>query len=400
MKYRDSDFVCPGFRAAGIPSGIKGGEGGDELDLALIVSDLPTRAVGVFTKNRVKAAPILLSMKRLEAHSPRAVVINSGNANACTGERGMEDAEETTRRIAGALGLSNDEVIPASTGVIGTRLPVEKITGSAKRLVSGLTPDGFVNAARAIMTTDTFPKLARRTISTGKREYTLLGITKGAGMIRPDMATMLAFVVTDMPLKRDFLDDALKEAIAHSFNAITIDGDTSTNDMVLLMSGGDLNEGLAPKGREEFRESLGSLLHELAEYIVRDGEGATKFVKVSVKNAPDESTAKDAAFKVANSPLVKTAFFGQDPNWGRIMGALGCVNGDFDPNVVDISFGDIGLVKSGQLTSHDNEEAIKRLMQKNEFEITIDLKSGKSSFVVMTSDLSFDYIKINAEYRS
>jgi glutamate N-acetyltransferase/amino-acid N-acetyltransferase len=400
MDFRASDFQCPNFRAAGVASGIKGDEA---LDLALIISDNPTKSAAVFTKNRVKAAPVILAMSRLDENSPRAVLINSGNANACTGKDGISDAEATTSKTAEILGILAGEVIPASTGVIGARLPVGKITASMKALCSVLAPDGFLDAAKAIMTTDTFPKLAKRRFQSGGKEYTLLGIAKGAGMICPDMATMLAIAVTDIPIKGAFLKSSLKDAVDSSFNAITIDGDMSTNDMVLLLSSPDRNESkgeIDSKGETFFSENLKDLLGELAEMIVRDGEGATKFVRITVKGAPDRDLAKGTALKVANSPLVKTAFFGEDPNWGRIMAKVGCIDGNFDPQIVDISIDNILLVSNGQSTSNSNEETAKELMGRPEFTIHIDLKAGKSSFTVLTSDLSLDYVRINAEYRS
>jgi glutamate N-acetyltransferase/amino-acid N-acetyltransferase len=399
MDYSASDFVCPNFRAAGVACGVKDGK---NLDLALIVSDNPTNAACLFTKNRVKAAPVILAKKRLDETPPVAVLLNSGNANACTGRDGMADAEAATDKAAEILGISNGEVIPASTGVIGARLPVDKITASMGNLCSALSPDGFLDAARAIMTTDTFPKLAKRMFQIDGREYTLLGIAKGAGMICPDMATMLAVAVTDAPMSRAFLKNALTDAVESSFNAITIDGDMSTNDMVLLISGPDRDqaEGIGSDGEAVFLEKLKDLFGELAEMIVRDGEGATKFVRITVKGAPNREIAKGTAMKVANSPLVKTAFFGEDPNWGRIIAKVGCVDGDFDPEAVDISIGDVPLVVGGKTTGNSNEERAKELMGRPEFSVSIDLKGGESSFTVLTSDLSFDYVKINAEYRS
>jgi glutamate N-acetyltransferase/amino-acid N-acetyltransferase len=400
-----SEYTCPGFRAAGVSSGIK--EDGS-LDLGLIVSDDPTQAAAVFTKNRVKAAPLIVAEERVEVNSVRAVLANSGNANACTGKRGVSDAEETAGNVASLLKLPPKGVIPASTGVIGEALPVEKISKAAEALVSSLSPEGFLDFARAIMTTDTFPKISKRIFSVGSgdttRNYTMLGVAKGAGMIRPDMATMLSFVVTDAPVGRDALDAALKEAVDVSFNTITIDGDTSTNDMVLVMSKENLelkeDKELEAAILDKFRENLVSLLKELALLIVEDGEGATKLVSITVRGAPGEMTAREVAFKVANSPLVKTAFFGEDPNWGRIMGAVGCVEGGFDPSKADIYFGEIKLVSNGEGNGIEGEREAAEIMKNPRFDITIDLKGGKSAFTVLTSDLSIDYIKINAEYRS
>jgi glutamate N-acetyltransferase / amino-acid N-acetyltransferase len=400
-----SELQCPGFRAAGTASGIKKD---GSLDLGLIVADTPVRVAAVFTKNRVWAAPLIVAKERVENNSVKAVLVNSGNANACTGDGGISDAKETTDHVANLLNLPTQGVIPASTGVIGANLPVDKINTASESLVSSLSPVGFLDCARAMMTTDTFPKIVKRTFSADdsniKRGYTILGMVKGAGMIRPDMATMLSFVVTDAPLKKEVLDYALREAVKTSFNAITIDGDTSTNDIVVLMSGGDPQETTSAEITEElekvFKENLDILLKDLARLIVKGGEGATKLVTINIKGAPDKQTASDVAFRVANSPLVKTAFFGEDPNWGRIMGAMGCIEGDFNPMKADIFFGDILLVSNGIGKGINCEKRAAEIMKNREFDITIDLKGGNSTFTVLTSDLSLDYIKINADYRS
>jgi len=389
-------FVCPGFRAAGLSCGIKKN---GEPDLALIVADEPAAAAAVFTKNRVKAAPVLVAQKRIAGGRARAILANSGNANACTGEDGLSAAEKTTGAVATHLGCPEEMVIPASTGVIGAPLPVEPILSSADRLSGALSPTGFVDAARAIMTTDTFPKLSLRPVIIGESRYTILGIAKGAGMIRPDMATMLSFVVTDAPIQQDALSLALTEAVGGTFNTITVDGDTSTNDVVLLLSGGR-GEPLTGAGMDIWYENLHSVLSELAELIVRDGEGATKFVTVTITGAPDEETARRAAFAVAESPLVKTAFFGADPNWGRIMGAIGMVPGGLDPNRADIFIDDIQVAADGLGAGGEAEKNASRIMTGTEFTVTVDLKSGDGAFSVMTTDLSYDYVRINADYRS
>ena len=389
-------FVCPGFRAAGCACGIKKN---GEPDLALIVADEPAAAAAVFTKNRVKAAPVMVAAERVGGGTVRAVLMNSGNANACTGTEGMLAARKTTGAVADILDCSEALVVPASTGVIGAPLPVDPIISSVDRLSQTLSPTGFVDAARAVMTTDTFPKLARRPVVIGDREYSVLGFAKGAGMIRPDMATMLSLVVTDAPIDPDMLRCALTEAVEGTFNAVTVDGDTSTNDMVLLLSGGK-GSFLDEAGIDIWYENLHSVLSELAELIVRDGEGATKFVTVTVTGAPDEITARRTAYAVAESPLVKTAFFGADPNWGRIMGAVGMVPGDFDPNRADISIDGVPVAADGLGTGSEAERDASRIMTGPEFTVTIDLKSGDGSFSVMTTDLSYEYVRINADYRS
>jgi glutamate N-acetyltransferase/amino-acid N-acetyltransferase len=389
-------FVCPGFRAAGCACGIKKN---GESDLALIVADEPAAAAAVFTRNRVKAAPVLVAAERVGKGAVRAVLMNSGNANACTGSDGMSAAWKTTGAVADILGCPEDHVVPASTGVIGAPLPVDPIYTSLDRLSQALSPTGFVDAARAVMTTDTFPKLARRPVVFKDREHTILGFAKGAGMIRPDMATMLSLVVTDAQIPPVVLQCALTEAVESTFNAVTVDGDTSTNDMVLLLSGGK-GAPLDEAGMDIWYENLYSVLSELAELIVRDGEGATKFVTVTVTGAPDEVIARRAAFAVAESPLVKTAFFGADPNWGRVMGAVGMVPGDFDPNRADIFINNIPVAVDGLGTGIEAERDASRIMSGPEFAVNIDLKSGDDSFSVMTTDLSYDYVRINADYRS
>lgn len=389
-------FVCPGFRAAGCACGIKRN---GEPDLALIVADEPAAAAAVFTKNRVKAAPVLVAAERVGGGTVRAVLMNSGNANACTGTEGLRAARKTSGAVADILGCPEALVVPASTGVIGAHLPVDPILSSVDRLSQTLSPTGFVDAARAIMTTDTFPKLARRPVVVGDREYSILGFAKGAGMIRPDMATMLSLVVTDAPIAPDVLQYALSEAVEGTFNAVTVDGDTSTNDMVLLLSVGK-GASLDEAGIDIWYENLHSVLSELAELIVRDGEGATKFVTVTVTGAPDEIIARRAAFAVAESPLVKTAFFGADPNWGRVMGAVGMVPGDFDPNRADIFIDDVPVAIEGLGAGSEAERDASRIMAGPEFSVTVDLKSGDGSFSVMTTDLSCEYVRINADYRS
>ncbi|MBN2224455.1 MAG: bifunctional glutamate N-acetyltransferase/amino-acid acetyltransferase ArgJ [Deltaproteobacteria bacterium] len=389
--------ACPGFRAAGIAAGIK--KTGDP-DLALIVADNPTAGAAVFTENRVKAAPVLLSMERLQGARPQAVLINSGGANACTGSAGIGDARTLTGSVARSLGIPQDSVLAASTGVIGQRLPVDRIEKSLGQLINDLSADGFVRAARAIMTTDTYPKCIAGSFSSGGRDYRVLGIAKGAGMIFPHLATMLAFAVTDFPIARRPLEEILKGAVSRSFNAITVDGDMSTNDMVLILSGGTDRPGNTDSRNGPFREALTQLCIGLARHIVKDAEGATKLVAITVSGAPDEGTARRIAFQVANSPLVKTAFFGEDPNWGRIMGALGCVAGSFDPARAEIRFGDVTVASGGVGCSGDREAAAREVMRQREYTVIIDLGAGSSSFTAYTSDLSVDYVKINADYRS
>ena len=397
MNTTIDEQACPGFRAAGIAAGIK--KTGD-LDLALIVSDAPAVGAAVFTENRVKAAPVVLSMERLRIAQPRAVLINSGGANACTGAEGIQDARILTAQVARRLAVPEDSVLAASTGVIGQRLPVDRIEDSLDSLVCDLSPHGFARAARAIMTTDTYPKFIGKSFSSAGENFKVLGIAKGAGMIFPHLATMLAFVVTDFPAVKQVLEEDLRQAVSRSFNAVTVDGDMSTNDTVLILAGGASSTRFDVSRKAPFREALTELCVELARHIIRDAEGATKLVSVTVTGAPDEDTARRAAFQVANSPLVKTAFFGEDPNWGRIMGALGCVPGSFDPARAAIRFGDVLVVSGGVGCGAEREALARDVMRQHEYTITVDLDAGSSTFTAYTSDLSVDYVRINADYRS
>jgi glutamate N-acetyltransferase / amino-acid N-acetyltransferase len=391
------DFTCPGFRAAGIAVGIKKA---DTLDLALIVNDTPVGAAALFTENRVKAAPVVLSMERIKKTLPRAVLVNSGCANACTGPEGRKDADILTGLVAKELSLSPGEILAASTGVIGQRLPRRRIEDALPRLVADLSPRGFGRVARAIMTTDTLPKCIMRRFSAQGREFTILGMAKGAGMICPNLATMLSFVVTDFPLSGGSLENEVRRAADASFNAITIDGDMSTNDTVMVMTGGDAS--FRPKSDDivRFSDMLSDLMGDLARQLVRDGEGATKFVTITVSNAPDTKAARATAFRIANSPLVKTAVFGQDPNWGRIMGAVGCVADGFNPLLADIYFNDIPVVRGGVGCGDEKEAQAAKVMRQREYAVIVDLHSGTASFTAYTCDLSVDYVKINADYRS
>ena len=386
-----------GFVAAAVKSGIRGK---DRLDMALIYSQLPATAAGVFTTNRVKAAPVLLDMECVKGGQARAILVNSGIANACTGDLGMENARETIRLVAGELGIEPQQVLVASTGVIGMQLDLANFRQGIPPLTAALQADGFEQVSRAMMTTDTVPKAATRTCIIGGRPVTLLGLAKGAGMIMPNMATMLSFVMTDANIAAPALQAMLNRAVATTFNAITVDGDTSTNDSVLLLANGAAGNGLVEDEEPAFQEALDDLLKELAMKIVKDGEGATKLVAVRVKGAVSEEAARQAAQTIANSPLVKTAFFGEDANWGRIMGALGRAGIDLDPNRVDIHFDGVCMVRDGLGQGKEAEADATRVLKQAEFVVTVDLKSGPASWRVYTCDFSIDYVKINADYRS
>ncbi len=394
----EKDMEVRGFKAWAVEAAIKKP---GRLDIGLIYSEVPASVGGLFTRNRVKAAPVLLDMERIKRGTARAILANSGNANACTGAPGIKDALDIISCLSQELGVEEEEILVASTGVIGARLPVEKIKKAVPSLVRGLSYQGLEMFAKAIMTTDTFPKISQVKASSGGVEYTILGIAKGAGMIMPDMATMLCFILTDLNLGPRELQEALWFATEKSFNRITIDGDTSTNDTILCLA-----NGLAGNRRPDqagiliFRERLSQVCQDLARLIVKDGEGATKLINIVVRSAKDPQDAMVAARTVANSPLVKTAFFGQDPNWGRIMAALGRSGADFDPGQVDIFIGQAKVVENGVGTGYKVEEAAKEEMRKGEFEVIIELKKGEAEFSVITCDLSYDYVRINAEYRT
>ena len=390
--------MCRGFQAAGIRAGIKKNQA---EDLGLIVSEVPTAVAGVFTRNKIKAAPVLLDMERVAAGTCRAVIVNSGNANCCTGEQGMEDAVRMARAAAQILGLPEDQVLVSSTGVIGQYLPVEKIENALPRLAAALSPSGFLDFAKAIMTTDTRPKMLSRTVAVSGKSFSMTGIVKGAGMIRPDMATMLCYVCTDVEADAAALKKLLTHAVDLSFNRITIDGDTSTNDTVLVLANGQ--SGLSIKDapvKAAFQNALEVMLVDLAKMVVKDGEGVTKLVEIKVMGAATDADAKKMADAVAHSNLVKTAFFGEDANWGRIIGALGRAGAELDPDAIDISFDDVCLVKNSRWQGIDAEADATKVLKQPEFFVTIDAHIGSGTASCWTCDFSIDYVKINADYRS
>ena len=389
-----------GFKFSAVEAAIKKP---GRLDLALIFSEVPAVTAAVYTTNRVKAAPVLLSMERTRDGRGQALVVNSGNANACTGGQGMSDAVETAALVAEGLGIREDLVLVASTGVIGKPLPMERLRAAVPGLVEGMSPAGLDAVARAIMTTDTFPKTESVTGEAGGKTYRIAGMAKGAGMIMPNMATMLSFLVSDAAIEPDLLRRLFREAVDSSFNVITIDGDTSTNDTALLMANGMAGNPLIREGTPE-AELFGRLLQEtllsLARQIVRDGEGATKFVEIRVRRAVSHSDAKRAAMAVANSLLVKTAFFGQDANWGRILAAVGYSGAEIDQDLVSLYFDDVRMVSDGVFAGGDAEARGTEALRKQEFTVTVDLGLGEGAATVYTSDLSHDYVSINADYRT
>jgi glutamate N-acetyltransferase/amino-acid N-acetyltransferase len=388
----------PGFVAGAIGAGLKKNK---KKDLGIIFSEVPACAAAVFTTNQVQAAPVLLDKERIKSGRAQAIVANSGNANACVGPRGLRDAKAMARAAAQAFGIGEELVLVASTGVIGQPLDLPAIEAALPRLSGQLNPSGLLEVAEAIMTTDTFPKAVSTQTLVGDRRFAVAAVAKGAGMIRPDMATMLCFVCTDVGATPGALSEALRKAVHRSFNAITVDGDTSTNDTVLVLANGlsELHLAHGPCA-EAFEKVLNEVLSTLALQIVQDGEGATKLVSLEVKGASSEGQARQVAYTVANSPLVKTALFGEDANWGRIMAAIGRAGVPIDPEGIDIFFDAVRLVKNGQGCGREAEAAATQILKTARFTITIDLRLGRRGATIHTCDLSTDYVKINAAYRS
>jgi glutamate N-acetyltransferase/amino-acid N-acetyltransferase len=389
---------CLGFKSAGIPAGLKKN---GAPDLGLIYSETPAAAAAVFTRNLVQAAPVLLCRQRIQSGRCRAILVNSGNANCCTGPQGMRDAVAMSAAAAEALGVAEDQVLVASTGVIGQPLPVTRIEAALPELVQKLAPDGFHLLARAIMTTDTEPKLVTRRGAAGGRHYTIVAVAKGAGMIRPDMATMLCFVCTDAEVSAAVLDRTLRRAVDVSFNRISIDGDTSTNDTVIVMANG--RSGVCPAtaaDEKAFADLLADALLELARWMVRDGEGVNKTVEICVQGARSTDEANRVADTIAHSPLVKTAFFGQDANWGRILAAAGRAGIPLDPDRLDLYFDEVQMVADGVGCGPTAEAWATAVLKQAAFTVTLDLNQGAASARILTCDFSLDYVRINADYRS
>ena len=372
-------------------------------DLALILSEVPANACSVFTVNAVKAAPVLLSQERIASCRARAVLINSGNANACTGDNGMIVAKETTRTVAESIGIPVEDVQVSSTGVIGVQMPLGRIRAAIPSLIEGLSSGTLDDVAQAIMTTDTFPKMEARSAEACGVSYSLAGIAKGSGMIMPNMATMLAFVICDAAVEPGFMEQAFRRSVDTTFNAITVDGDTSTNDTCLIMANGLAGNPVIEEGTPEafiFEALLHDILLSLAKQIVRDGEGATKFIEVNVTGGRSNSDAKRAALAIANSSLVKTAFFGQDANWGRIFAAVGYSGAEIDPARLSLCFDDVCMARQGVFAGGDAEEQGSCVLRKREFSVTVELGLGDGTATVYTTDLSHGYVSINADYRT
>ena len=389
--------TVPGFLASGIEAGIK--EAGKK-DLALLFSEVPAVAAGVFTKNVFKAAPVLLDIKRMRKGMAQAVIINSGNANAATGRDGYGDALEMARAVARRIGIGEELVLVASTGVIGKRLPLEKVIGHVDRLVVSLKPSGIPDAEEAIMTTDSYPKMEYRKVSLGKRVVTICGIAKGAGMIEPHMATMLSFVLTDVDIRPDCLKALLKRAVDRSFNCISVDGCMSTNDTVIILANGQAgNRPLTKSSRDlpRFEGALTDCLEGLARSIVRDGEGATKVIEIMVKDARSEKEARKVAYAIANSNLVKTAFYGKDPNWGRVISAIGAAGVPVPAESLELYFDDLLLFRKGSGADVDARR-LESVMAQPQVKVTAKIGMGRKSARIFCSDLSLDYVRINAHY--
>ena len=389
---------CPGFQTAGVASGLKTN---GKKDLGLIYSEVPLTVAGMFTRNLVKAAPVLLDQQRTANGSCRAVIVNSGNANCCTGEQGMQDAIRMGRLAAQGLMVDEEDVLVASTGVIGEPLPIEKIETATPGLIKALAADGLSDFAEAIMTTDTVAKVVSRRGELAGKSFTVTGAIKGAGMIRPDMATMLCFVMTDIVAQPQVVQQTLHKAVDRSLNRMTVDGDTSTNDTVLLMANGHSTvEVISENQKEVFQAVLDETMIGLAKWLIKDAEGATKLVEIVVKGAKTKAEAHKIADTVANSPLFKTALFGEDANWGRILAAVGRAGITVDPEKIDIFFGSAQMVRSGFGCGKEAEAEATRVLQQDEFTVTIDLNLGQKTETVYTCDFSIDYVKINADYRT
>lgn len=383
-----------GFHAGAAFAGIKK-EAEDSLDMAILFSEAPCAAAALFTKNKIKAAPVLLSQQRLQNGRAIAVVVNSGCANACTGKQGLDDAAEMAEFAAKGLGVSPEDVLVASTGVIGMPLPMERIRDGISKIV--LSPDGGHDLARAIMTTDTVPKEVAVRID---KEFIIGGAAKGSGMIHPDLATLLCFLTTDASIDMNFLRLSLKKAVDVSFNMLSIDGDTSPNDTVLMMANGMAgNETVAPGSRlaDTFQEALDTVCIHLAKSMARDGEGATKFIEVTVEGARSTAEARLAARTIVTSPLVKAAIHGSDPNWGRVIAAAGRSGAEIVESKIDLEIEGICLVRDGVALPFNLEEVVS-VLNKNEVRIVLNLNIGDGTATAWGCDLSEEYVAINSQY--
>lgn len=387
-----------GFTASGVACGIKKGS---QLDLGILFSQTRCSVAGVFTTNVLKGASLLVTHESIQDGYAHAVVVNSGNANACTGEQGMQDAREMAAHAAQLLNVSPQDVLPSSTGVIGVHLPMQWVKEGIDLATQRLDVQGGIDMAQAIRTTDTVSKFAGRQIKTGAGEFTIGGIAKGAGMIHPNMATMLVYITTDAKVDSPLLQAMLTAAVNRSFNRFTIDGDTSCDDTVLLMSNGlsGVDVSSSPIIEQAFQEALNYLCLDLTYQLARDGEGVTKVATIHITHAPSKETATTIARAVAISPLVKTALYGEDPNWGRIINAAGYSGAAFDPMKASLKIGDVMVMENGMRTDYE-EEVAHNVMKEPEIEITLDLNQGDESDFYITTDFTNEYVDINADYRN
>lgn len=405
MEWMSEGINAPkGFYCGATHSGVKR----RRKDMTMIISDAPCNYGGVFTKNIVKAAPVIWNQQRLEAKDQiKGIIINSGNANACTGMQGYSDSVTMAEVFSDELGISKEEVLVSSTGVIGVNLPMDKITSGIKEVVKlkSKSSKASIEAAEGIMTTDTFTKIKSVKLVLDGKEVILAGMAKGSGMIHPNMGTMLSFITTDADVDSELLNSLLKEVINDTYNMISVDGDTSTNDMVLVLANGQSGVKISKpsKGYDEFKDAFYQLNEELAKLIVRDGEGATKFIEVEVNQMSTTIEARKMVHAIITSNLVKTAFFGEDANWGRILCALGYSGATFDPDKVQVDYisesGKITLLENGQPVLFDEEFALE-ILKETDIKIVVDCHQGNESAKGWGCDLSYDYVKINGEYRT
>jgi len=389
-----------GFKAAGVKAGLKKS---GKLDLAIIYSTVPASTAAVFTTNTMAAAPVIVSRQAVRNGSASAVVVNSGCANACTGPQGLIDAQAMAHMTAQLLDIEDQEVIVSSTGIIGVALPMDKITVGIKQAVAQLSEKGQDNATTAIMTTDTFPKSCAYEFELGGVPVRIAGIAKGSGMIHPNMATMLCFITTDAAIAAPILKSALTAAVNVSFNMISVDGDSSTNDMTSVLANGlagnPLIDSVDSKDYTALTAALTEVCIYLAKQVVHDGEGATKFLEITVQGAQNDADAKKAVMAIAKSPLVKTAFFGEDANWGRILCAVGYSEAVVDPDKIALTIGDVTIVQQGMGVSFD-EKVLKDIMAQQDITVTVDLGLGEANATMWTCDFSYEYVKINGEYHT
>ena len=374
-------------------------------DLVLIQLAQGTVTSAVYTQNVFCAAPVTLAKQHQVETTPQYLLINSGNANAGTGQQGLQAAQTSCQAVADVAATTADTVLPFSTGVIGQQLPVDKISQALPAAYQNLKQDNWFDAAHAIMTTDTIAKAVSKQVELDGKTMTITGMAKGSGMIRPDMATMLAYIATDAAVQQDVLDDLLKQAVNQSFNRITVDGDTSTNDACILMATGQagniLINDISSNSAQTLYQAIAEISQQLAHAIVRDGEGATKFIAVTVEQGQDTAECRQVAYTIAHSPLVKTALFASDPNWGRILAAVGRSGlNDFDLSQVAIYLDDVCIVEQGEPATSYTEEQGQQVMDQDEITISVKLGRGEAQDTVWTCDFSYDYVKINAEYRT